>query len=179
MGHVQYFHTKEPKSFNASHARNIAIHVARGQRFCNLDVDNFLDYHFLKFILDLPETQFATPYRDKVAKGAAGRLCAHKQVLQDINGYDEEMLRLQDADMRARLSKTGLIEVNIPHSEKLKVIDHNDEARSQCFSQGKTLEQLKQEAIQRMRILRGQLPRNLKGWGIARGQLNFIPYTTP
>lgn len=176
---IRYFHTKQPQSFNLAHARNIGIKLARGKRFCTLDADNYLDEVFVDFVLSLKDNQYAVPNSKRVKKGAAGRLAVRTQALKDLNGYDEDLLRLQDADVRARLNKLGLRRIEIPNSQSLGAINHKDNLRTNHFNSAKSVKELKEQSIAIMRERRAQLARNLNGWGFAKGWLNGVPFTIP
>lgn len=185
-GHIVYFRTTEPQSWNAAHAHNIAIRLSKGEFFCNVDVDNYFDESFIDLLLSSEDRHCM--YADDLPKkrGIAGRICVPRSLLEKYRGYNEEIILIEDLELKQllrRLERLGEIQIsNITQSSHLQVLKHRDEERIQNVNSqhGTTLDEIRRNAKQKVKpAVHNPETRNSNGWGQADGVLNFLfPYTT-
>ncbi len=135
MGIVKYYRTTEPKSFDHSKSRNMALRLAQGDIICNIDADNFTGKGFAQFIADtFAENENCFIRGDiQLRYDLGGRICMWKKDFNLIKGFDESMLGYgyEDDDLVNRLLKTGRKQVTIEDLAFQKVISHTNRERLQ------------------------------------------------
>jgi GT2 family glycosyltransferase len=136
-GRLVYYRTTEPTAFNRSHARNLAFRLASGEIVCTVDADNFTGQSFAHYVnerFDRHERIFLRPDFDGAhvrLRDAFGRICARKEDVLRVEGYDEQLVEYgyEDVDLCHRLEKGGLRPCLINDDRFLGYIDHGNRER--------------------------------------------------
>lgn len=137
-GRLVYYFTAQPTHFHATHARNMAIRLARGEIVCAVDSDNFTGRGFAFYVADhvTPDNFLIgcrtdgdrlNPHDDE---GAAGRYALYKTTFLDVGGMDEAHVGWgwDDLDLYARLRAKGYQWQTIP-PRYARCIAHDDAER--------------------------------------------------
>jgi glycosyltransferase involved in cell wall biosynthesis len=137
-GRLRYYKNPEPRHFHFSHARNMALRLARGELLVNVDADNFTGRHFAFYVAEqLREADFLAgclvgenDFDTFGDSGVAGRLALHRRLFYQAGGYDEgmEAWGFEDVDLYRRLRRLG----HTPRAVDrrfLSCIAHDDEER--------------------------------------------------
>lgn len=134
-----YYKTKNPKYFNRSHSRNVAMKLATGDIICNIDADNYTGKDFASYVNNFFESKsqgFLTTIYPKNSKGvtlrdSAGRICLKKTDFIRIHGFDERMIDygFEDYDLINRLEILGLKRTIITDEFFLRAISHPHDER--------------------------------------------------
>lgn len=135
-GRLAYYKTTIPHYYNASHARNLAFKLAKGDIICNIDADNFTGIGFAKYVateFNNPTIFLAVlkPDGPTIKKDAIGRICVKKEDFLAIRGYDEQMIHygFEDYDLINRLEMRGVQRQLITDDGFLQTISHNNKER--------------------------------------------------
>jgi hypothetical protein len=110
-GRVSYYYYPDAKSFDRSHARNLAFRLAKGSILCNVDADNFTGKGFVSYLaalLSYDRNSFICGPRD--GRGLGGRIGVLRQHWELAGGFDErfESYGPEDIDFSNRLCMLGL-----------------------------------------------------------------------
>jgi len=113
-GILNYYRTTEPTHFHMSHAKNVALKLARGEIVCNVDADNFLEEEFVQGTLE----KFRQKGLAIICKirwspentGLTGRIAISKGNFLRLGGYDESFkpMGFQDVDFLERAKRLGI-----------------------------------------------------------------------
>jgi len=116
-GLVSYYFTGQPAHFQAAHARNMSIRLARGDIVCIVDADNFTGRGFAAYLADhVQPDNFLVGCRmegDRLVpmndEGCVGRVALYKSTFLDVGGMDEAHIGwgYDDLDLYARLRAKG------------------------------------------------------------------------
>lgn len=120
-GRLAYYKFPEPQHFMFSHARNMLLRLASGEIICNLDADNYTGKNFAVYINEqlrnhdfILGAKFLDNYIESVSNnvftyGSFGRIAIHKNLMLDVNGYDEHFKHwgYEDNDLYYRLKEIG------------------------------------------------------------------------
>lgn len=175
-GVLKYYHTNEPSSFHRSHSRNIALKLSSGDIVCNVDADNYLgkDFAFyINFEFSFNQNIFLT---SGVRDGSYGRICAKKDDLLRLGGYDEKMSGwgYEDDDLYDRLSLMGKERKEFINKVFTKIIEHDIE---DSFDNDKNVSDVHEIYVQQLAynhsIILFFLNNNLFKYGVLKKQHNY------
>lgn len=138
-GRVSYFRSRHPKFFNISHAKNLALRLAKGDIIGIVDADNFTGKGYAYYLADnvqpgtflvgcrMQENSFQ-PADDE---GCVGRFALRREAFYEIGGMNEELVGwgYEDIDFYSRLMAKGHRCRSLPH-QYTTCIPHTDAERS-------------------------------------------------
>lgn len=109
-GIIKYIHTKKPRYYHSSHAKNIAHKMATSDIVFNLDCDNFITKESIDFILANLKSGVVIHEFTGWNDGTCGRICMTREDFLNLRGYNEELLLVsyQDIDLLERAKVFGL-----------------------------------------------------------------------
>ena len=131
-GEVDYYHFEEPSHFRFAHARNIGLHLARGELACNVDADNYIGDDFAEYLAARLQKKKRFVRLSGIKRGAKGRICARTEDMKAIGGYDEtfESWGADDGDLAERLKRMGIKQITCYVEEFGQAIEHDNKLRT-------------------------------------------------
>jgi len=185
-GLVKYYHTKGPRYFVASHAKNIAHRLATGDILVNIDADCFIEEGFCELLVELFERNFriliTSPGNDKNGiAGSFGKIAVLRDDFYGVGGYDENIYMgwgCEDENFRYRVCNGRHL---CPHELEDKwnrVIDHSNEMRGENFQLAdiRVSSNMSWEYTRKLEHTKEYVA-NTSGWGKASVYQNF--HTSP
>lgn len=136
-GVLKYFKNYEPKYFNLSHSKNMAMRLGSGNILCLVDADNFAGHNYAGWISSVYEAQgsntiITTLRRDKILyRDQGGKLCFNRDLFYEVKGFDESLTGygIDDVDLVRRVEKAGGNRYFIEDEKFLQFIGHSTEER--------------------------------------------------
>lgn len=127
--------------FSISHARNIGSKVATNDWLCFIDIDTFMDFNFVEWIIERINNTKDCFYLAAEDSGVrkdiinGGLIVVNKKDHSRIFGFNENLQGwgYEDIDYKIRLEKLGLWRIHIPNSI-YSCINHPDSERTQCHT---------------------------------------------
>lgn len=133
-GRLKYYYTKEPKYFNASHAKNCIHRLADADILVNLDADNFLVKEFIDYIIGIFAENINIAFQG-CERDTMGRIAMSRENFYKLGGYDESFCGYgeEDHDLVGRSKKIGC-EIRmlggicsfIEHSDDMRIKNHQE-----------------------------------------------------
>lgn len=131
-GRVNYYFYPDTKTFDYSHAKNLAHRLATGEIICNVDADNFTGPGFAEFCSAqlADKHSFLSGPRD--GRGLGGRIALRREHFYQTGGYDERIVDWGgcDYELTLRLGRLALKNRPILIERYLEAISHSDELRT-------------------------------------------------
>lgn len=140
---VKTIHTRCENVFGfcISHARNIGARIADSEWLCFLDVDTYLHFNFIEWVLESIKQSKGNFYlaaedshvRKEIING--GLIICKKTDHDRIFGFNENFQGwgYEDIDYKIRLENNGMRRLHIPDT-LYSCIQHPDQERTQCHS---------------------------------------------
>lgn len=136
-GIVKYYKTYEPRYFDLSHSKNMALRLATGNILCLVDADNYAGDSYAHWISSIyasqgKETIITTLRKDHIPlRDQGGKLCFNRDSIYAVKGFDESLVGygIDDVDLVRRVEKIGDNRYFIDDEKFLKFIEHSIEER--------------------------------------------------
>ncbi len=132
---IKLFHTKEPKYFNMSHAKNSTAKLCSGEILVCLDADNVILDNFVGWILEnFTEPDRVVAQSDPQYVGMSGRIVISKKNFMKLKGYDEnfKIWGYEDMDFIERALNLGL-DYKLIDKKYSSIIDHDNKLRFENY----------------------------------------------
>lgn len=132
-GILKYAKTNEPKYFDRSHSRNLAINIASGSIIALVDADNYLGDGYIDWIEEVFDKHGSSAIITTIAEEGflysdqGGKCAFYKEKFHQARGFDEMMFGygFEDVDLINRLALQGGKRIIIDNSNYLKFISHS------------------------------------------------------
>lgn len=130
-GRVSYYYYPDSKTFERSHARNLAFRLAQGDIVCNVDADNFIGNGFVSYVSAALSCDGVFLSGPLDGRGLGGRICVRRKDWETVGGFDERIRSygFEDLDFANRLYMVGLKKKFIRYENFCQTILHSDELR--------------------------------------------------
>jgi glycosyltransferase involved in cell wall biosynthesis len=184
-GRLVYYRTTDRSRFCPNHSRNVSFKLATGPLVVNVDTDNYMHPGFLrrlnqcasvknKELLIVPEN-FLLPKGDKLL--LKGRFAMYKKDIEFLRGFDEELdygYGFDDINFIFRAMVAGF---NITRFEAAYNEDRIETPMAKRYelinTEGLDAGHRKNVRLTMMKLMRGVISANAKGWGEAKVVKNF------
>lgn len=141
-GYLNYYVTKELKSWNASIAKNTSHNYATGKLLYNLDCDNFVINKEVEQILESyrnNDNYLYFGWSDTWKDGTAGRVCTTNKQFREVNGYNQyfEGTGYEDLDLLRRVKSKYNLTIEKPKGFVNKAIQNDKDEGIQNIDNSK------------------------------------------
>ena len=125
----------EAKYFKEANSKNIAHYYSGGDVVVNVDVDTFVDKHYITEVLKLKHNEFLTTVT-KIGD-VAGRIAMFKDKFIELGGYNENKKNMVtrsfiDSDLKLRAESSGIKKVVYDH-KFIKFIYNTNKERNENY----------------------------------------------
>lgn len=182
-GLFNFYKLSGNRPFHASHAKNVAHRLGKGNVLCNLDADNTLTLTYVAWLRRIfGQGSAITVPTDHDYGGGFGRIALTREDFHALGGYDEALQGwgYEDNDLLLRAGKQGIRGVPIPRGV-VQFKRHEDSERvlaagtNEVMQSRRKNEKISQAAIDAGRIVANRGVR----WGRAENlQHNFSGLVT-
>lgn len=132
-GFIKYFRLLHPYNFYCAYAKNVAHRLAQGDVLFNLDADGFINETLVEELRNLKDTEILVPRYHGNDEGSFGRLGYTKETFYKLNGYSENIIKMQDDDGNLRYRAT-FYPLRPVHSRKTHVAVQNTPAQKELYT---------------------------------------------